>query len=119
MFGSAIAFAQIRRPSRVCGSDDRRGQSKYLGSWMIKRRTIDKTPSFSIRELRGAGLLEEGVETLHLGGHGEGHIQIAWIAGPAGGQRAHFVCPDCSKQVEILYAAPHLACRRCHSLDFT
>ena len=86
---------------------------------MTKRRTIEETPSFSIRELRGAGLLEEGVETLQLSSHGEGHIQIAWIAGPAGGQRAHFVCPDCSKQVEILYAAPHLACRRCHNLDFT
>jgi hypothetical protein len=86
---------------------------------MTKRRTIDETPSFSIRELRGAGLLEEGVEALHLSGHGEGHIQIAWIADSTGGQRAHFVCPDCSKQVEILYAAPHLACRRCHDLDFT
>jgi hypothetical protein len=43
---------------------------------MIKRRTIEETPSVSIRALRGAGLLKKGVETLHLSSHGEGHIQI-------------------------------------------
>ena len=85
---------------------------------MIKRRIVEGTPSISIRELRSAGLLKEGVETLHLGSHGDCHIQIAWIANPLGGQRAYFFCPDCSRRVEILYAAPHLACRRCHRLDF-
>jgi hypothetical protein len=103
MFGSAIAFAQIRRSALAEVTVGEANQS--LGGWMIKRRTIEETPSFSIRELRGAGLLEEGVETLHLVLQAaSGHISCVLIA---------------RKQVEILYATPHIACRRCHSLDFT
>ena len=77
------------------------------------RRLIDNTRSIHIRDIQPS--LTDGVETVHLDNI---HVQIAWRATPFGGKRAYFVCPECSTRVSALYAAPNLACRRCHRLAY-
>jgi hypothetical protein len=78
-----------------------------------RRRLTENTRSVHIRDTQCC--LTDGVETVHLE---DMHVQIAWRATPFDGKRAYFVCPECSTHVQALYAAPNLACRRCHHLAY-
>ena len=77
------------------------------------RRFIEATNSVHIREVREAGFWTKGVAAIRIDGF---PVLIDWRTTPFGGSRAYFLCPECSRRVEILYAAPHFACRRCHHL---
>ena len=77
------------------------------------RRLIDNTRSIHIRDVQRG--LTNGVETIQLD---DTPIQIAWMATAFGGLRAYFVCPECSRRVSALSAAPSLACRHCHRLAY-
>jgi hypothetical protein len=80
---------------------------------MRTRRFVEATDSVHIREVREAGFWTKGVAAIRLDGF---PILLDWRTTPFGGSRAYFLCPECSERVEILYAAPHFACRRCHHL---
>lgn len=82
-----------------------------------KRRLVERTASIHIREVRKSGLLP-GAEAISIraGSHPAEVVQLIWRDAHFGGTRAYFRCPDCFKGAEILYAAPHLACKMCHGL---
>ena len=100
-----VATATGKEPLRdiVFGKDD------FLRKWPL----VEATDSVHIREVREAGFWTKGVAAIRLDGF---PVLIDWRATPFGGSRAYFLCPECSARVEILYAAPHFACRRCHHL---
>ena len=77
------------------------------------RQLIDNTRSIHIRDVQGG--LANGAETIQLD---DAAIQIAWTATRLGGKRAYLICPMCASRVAALYAAPNLACRRCHRLAY-
>jgi hypothetical protein len=79
------------------------------------RRVVEATDSVHICEVREAGFWTKGVAAIRLDGF---PVLIDWRTTPFGGSRAYFLCPKCSRRVEILYAAPHFACRRCHHLAY-
>ena len=83
--------------------------------WVKRKRIVEATRSIRIRELRRAGLLTKGVETVRAG---QFRVQLAWTTPHFGGRRAYFLCPECSARVEILYAVLFLACRRCLHLAY-
>jgi hypothetical protein len=83
-----------------------------------KRRVVEGIRSIHIRHVRDAGLIKPATEAVRLGTHGEFGVRIVWMAAPFGGRRAYFACPQCSGRADILYAAPDLACRRCHRLAY-
>ena len=83
--------------------------------WVRQRCIVEATRSIHIRELRSAGLLTNGVETIRAG---QFRVQLAWTMPHFGGRRAYFLCPECRARVESLYAAPYLACRSCHHLAY-
>jgi hypothetical protein len=46
-------------------------------------------------------------------------VQLVHLARPGfGGFRTYFCCPECERRCDLLYAAPHIACRCCHRLAF-
>ena len=83
--------------------------------WVRQRCIVEATRSIHVRELRSAGLLTKGVETIRAG---QFRVQLAWTMPHFGGRRAYFLCPECRARVESLYAAPYLACRSSHHLAY-
>ena len=82
---------------------------------MRTRRFVEATDSVHIREVRDARFFTKGVAAIRVDGF---PVLIDWRTTPFGGSRAYFLCPECSGRVEILYVAPHFACRRCHHLAY-
>jgi hypothetical protein len=88
-----------------------------------KRRLIEGTPSIHIREVRKAGVLP-GMETVSIraGTHFNEGARLIWretsFGGQRDGKRAYFECSHCFRGTETLYAAPYLACRKCHGLAY-
>src|SRR5262245_53734473 len=82
-----------------------------------KRGLVERTPSVRIRDVRKAGLLAGTSVTLRPLDHPEA-VCLIWRETSFGGARAYFRCPDCFQGTETLYAAPFLACRRCHRLAY-
>jgi hypothetical protein len=81
-----------------------------------KRRIVETTPSFHIREVRESGAFP-GMESVTLRA-GAWNVRLVWHDTSFGGKRAYFQCPDCFSGTETLYAAPLLACRQCHRLAY-
>jgi hypothetical protein len=84
-----------------------------------KRRIVEATPSIHIREVRKAGAVP-GMESVSMrakDGFNEA-VRLIWHETSFGGKRAYFECPHCFRGTETLYAAPFLACRKCHGLAY-
>jgi hypothetical protein len=83
-----------------------------------KRPLVERTLRIHIRAIVEAGVVP-GDESamLRVSGHTE-RVCVSWLAAGFGGLRAYFVCPGCEAGAMVLYAAPFLACRKCHGLAY-
>ncbi len=84
-----------------------------------KRRLVERTSKIHIKEVRNAGLPDGSSAVRIPAGAGFSEsVRLIWRATPFGGRRVYFACPVCEAGAEILYAAPYLACRKCHNLAY-
>ncbi len=84
-----------------------------------RKPLVEQTPHVHVRALRDAGITPaEDIAVIRVGTAPAENIHILWRAANLGGMRAYFVCPCCDAGTMILYAAPHLACRKCQGLAY-
>ena len=86
----------------------------------MAKALVEHTPAIDIRELRRDGHITPGQRAISFrtpSGQNDG-ASISFIPCHLGGARPVFHCPDCHRRAFVLYAAPHLACRKCHDLAY-
>jgi hypothetical protein len=87
-----------------------------------RRHLIERTHSIDVRRLKRNSQIAPGETAITLCTVADGRsskIRLADIERPVfGGVRTYFHCPYCDRRCDLLYACPHIACRRRHRLAF-
>lgn len=85
-----------------------------------RRGLVEAVPRIDVREMRRAGFVVVGDRAIVVSSDaGVTQIDLVHIERPViGGQRTYLVCPTCRQRADLLYRAPHLACRKCHRLGY-